>query len=82
MGFGAGEMLHSMLTIKIKPRHDSVTDQILRIVVVKIFVLASIMMGFGWFLSEIHCIPPPSTTFPKKSFTACVGYEASTCTRD
>jgi len=66
MGFDAGDTLHSMLVIKIKSRHDSYTDQILRIVVVRIFILASIVMGFDWFQGEMHCIPPLKNRLPEE----------------
>lgn len=64
MGFDPGDTLRALLVVKIKPRHDSYTDQISRIVVTKIFILASIIMSVDWFHGEMNCIPPKSSTLP------------------
>ena len=64
MGFDPGDTLRSLFVVKFKPRHDSYSDQLLRIAITRIFILASIIMGVDWFQGEMNCIPPESSTLP------------------
>jgi len=52
--------LKQMLSINIKPRHDSLTDQYNRIFMVKILMISSLIMGVSWFKDSINCIVPDS----------------------
>lgn len=48
--------LVSLLSIKIKHRTDSYSDQYNRILVVKILMVCSVIMGINWFKDSITCI--------------------------
>ena len=50
--------LASLLSVKIKPRHDDYTDQVSRIILVKIFILAALVTGIDWFHDTVKCLPP------------------------
>ncbi|XP_057315380.1 innexin inx3-like [Hydractinia symbiolongicarpus] len=54
--------IKSLLAIKIKTRHDSYTDQVSRIAVAKMFIVASVVMGIDWFHDTVACMPPQDTT--------------------
>jgi len=57
MAFFAGNV-KSLISFKIKTRHDGYTDQINRIIVTKVFFIASLVMGVDWFHDTVSCIPP------------------------
>ena len=44
--------------IKIKPRHDSLTDQYQRIFMVKLLLISSLVMGISWFKDSVNCLVP------------------------
>ena len=44
--------------IKIKPRHDSLTDQYHRIFMVKLLLISSLVMGISWFKDSVNCLVP------------------------
>ena len=50
--------IKSMLSISIKSRHDSYTDQYNRIFMVKMLLVSSLIMGISWFQDSIHCMVP------------------------
>jgi len=52
--------IKGMLSITIKSRHDSHTDQYNRIFMVKLFLVCSLVMGISWFNDSINCIVPES----------------------
>ena len=54
----AGESLKDLLSIKLKTRYDNFGDQFHRILVVKLFLVCSFVMGFSWFTDSISCIVP------------------------
>lgn len=57
MAFMAGNIT-ALLSIKIKARHDDYTDQVSRIIVVKILIVSSLVMGVDFFHDTISCLPP------------------------
>ena len=60
--------IKGMITIKIKPRHDGMTDQYNRIFMVKILLISSLVMSVSWFKDSINCIVP-SKIYPLLTFT-------------
>lgn len=52
--------IKGMLSISIKSRHDSHTDQYNRIFMVKLCLVCSLIMGISWFQDSINCIVPDS----------------------
>jgi len=56
----AGENLKDLVSIKLKTRYDNFADQFHRILVVKLFLVCSFVMGFSWFTDSISCIVPES----------------------
>lgn len=65
MSFIAGN-LKGLISFKIKTRHDGYSDQVSRIIVTKIFIVASIVMGVDWFHDTVSCIPPVKSKLPDK----------------
>lgn len=59
MAMIAGD-IKGMLTIKIKPRHDGMSDQYSRIFMVKILLISSFIMSISWYKDSIQCIVPDS----------------------
>ena len=55
-----GGDIKELLSIKIKSRYDSFTDQFHRILMVKVFLVCSLIMGADWFKDSINCIVPES----------------------
>ena len=43
---------------KIKPKHDSLTDQYHRIFMVKLLLISSLVMGISWFKDSVNCLVP------------------------
>jgi Innexin. len=58
MTFYVGDSLKALLGIKLKAREDHLSDQVSRILVTKILVVASMGLSLIWFHSETRCIPP------------------------
>ena len=50
--------IKEILSIKLKHRHDSITDQFNRIVMVKMLVIFSIIMSMEFFSDKVSCIVP------------------------
>jgi hypothetical protein len=50
--------LKGMLSINIKSRHDSHSDQYSRIFMVKLLLVCTIIMGISWYTDSINCIVP------------------------
>ena len=50
--------IKGMLSIKIKPRNDSYTDQYNRIFMVKILLVCCVIMGISWFNDSVKCLVP------------------------
>jgi len=50
--------IKGMLSITVKSRHDSHTDQYNRIFMVKLCLVVSLIMGISWFQDSISCIVP------------------------
>ena len=53
--------IKSLLNIKVKARHDTLTDQFSRIFMVKMTLVASMLLGLNWLKDEITCIIPSTT---------------------
>ena len=53
--------LKDILTIKIKSRHDSYSDQFNRIFMTKIYLLASVLIGIDYFHDSVSCITTQAT---------------------
>jgi len=58
MTFYVGDSLKALLSIKLKTRDDHLSDQVSRILVVKVLVVVSMGLSLIWFHSETRCIPP------------------------
>lgn len=52
-----------MLSIKMKARHDSFTDQFTRILLMKLMLLGAFFIGMNWFSDKINCIIPGTSSF-------------------
>jgi len=64
--------IKSILAIKIKTRHDSYTDQYMRIFMVKMFIVSSLVMGVDWFHDNVSCMVPQSSSLkPNFIHSAC-----------
>ena len=50
--------LKDIFTIRVKERQDTCTDQFSRIFMVKMFMMASIVMGVDWFQDTVNCMIP------------------------
>jgi len=50
--------IKGMLSISIKSRHDSHSDQYNRIFMVKILMISTLIMGISWYRDSITCIIP------------------------
>ena len=49
-----------ILSIKSKYRHDSLFDHYSRVLVKRILIVATILVGVNWFNDKIQCAIPPS----------------------
>lgn len=67
--------LASLLSVKIKPRHDDYTDQVSRIILVKICILSALVTGIDWFHDNVKCLPPKE----KKHNSIPDGFLESVC---
>lgn len=56
------------LNVKLKNRQDDFTDQVSRIIVTKLLVVFSLILGLVWFKDETNCIthPESDTQIPEK----------------
>ena len=61
-----GGIVREALSIKIKPRHDTVTDQFCRIFMSKMFIIAAFVMSIDFFSDRVSCIVPPDILGPKE----------------
>jgi len=50
--------IKEILSIKMKPRHDDLTDQFSRIFMAKIFLISSLIMSVDFFSDRVSCIVP------------------------
>ena len=50
--------IKDILSIKIKTRHDSYTDQFVRIFMSKMFIISALVMGVDFFNDKVSCIVP------------------------
>ena len=50
--------IKGMLSVKIKPRNDTYTDQYNRIFMVKILLVTCVIMGISWFNDSVKCLVP------------------------
>jgi len=50
-----------MLSINLKQRDDSITDQFHRILMMKVLMVAAMVLGLNWFHDSITCIVPGSS---------------------
>lgn len=57
--------LKDIISIKIKTRHDSPCDQFNRLFMTKMFLIASVILGFDYFSDRISCIHPRKTDLTK-----------------
>lgn len=46
------------INVKLKNRQDDFTDQMSRIIVTKLLIVCSLILGLVWFHDETNCIPP------------------------
>jgi len=58
--------LKDIISIKIKARHDSPCDQFNRLFMTKMFLIASVIMGFDYFSDRVTCIHPKDTELSKE----------------
>ncbi|XP_066925423.1 uncharacterized protein [Clytia hemisphaerica] len=52
------DSIKQILSVKIKPRHDSYSDQFSRIFMVKIMMISALLVGLSWYTDKINCIIP------------------------
>lgn len=50
--------IKKMLTIKLKPRQDTYTDQFSRILMVKVLMVTATVTGISWLKDKVTCIVP------------------------
>ncbi|XP_057310175.1 innexin inx3-like [Hydractinia symbiolongicarpus] len=50
--------IKDLFKIKIKPRHDSYSDQYNRIFMVKILLACTIVLGISWYSDKFNCVVP------------------------
>ncbi|XP_057310171.1 innexin inx3-like isoform X1 [Hydractinia symbiolongicarpus] len=65
--------IKDLFKIKIKPRHDSYSDQYNRILMVKILLACTIVLGINWYKDKFNCVVPDSQT-NSKDFTKFVSH--------
>ncbi|XP_057309105.1 innexin inx3-like [Hydractinia symbiolongicarpus] len=56
----AATEIKDLFKIKIKPRHDSYSDQYNRIFMVKILLACTIVFGISWYKDKFNCVVPDS----------------------
>lgn len=52
------DSIKAILSVKIKPRHDSYSDQFSRILMVKVMMIGALLVGLNWYTDSITCIIP------------------------
>ena len=52
------DSIKAILSVKIKPRHDSYSDQFSRIFMVKVMMIGALLVGLNWYSDKITCIIP------------------------
>jgi len=50
------DSIKQILSVKIKPRHDSYSDQFSRIFMVKVMMIGALLVGLSWYTDNINCI--------------------------
>ena len=64
--------IKDILSIKIKHRHDSYTDQFCRIFMSKMFIISALVMGVDFFNDKVSCIVPKESGLGTDEFlTGC-----------
>lgn len=58
--------LKDILSIKIKPRHDSASDQFNRLLMTRLLLVAAFIMGYEYFSDRISCMKPHTSVIPDK----------------
>ncbi|XP_012554059.2 uncharacterized protein LOC100202445 [Hydra vulgaris] len=53
--------IKDILSVKIKARHDSYTDQFVRIFMTKMFMISALVMGVDFFNDKVSCIVPKTS---------------------
>jgi len=54
------DSIKGILSIKLKPRSDSFTDQFCRILMMKIMMIGTLVVGLNWYSDKVNCIIPGS----------------------
>ena len=57
--------IKNLLKIPVKSRYDSFTDQFHRILMVRICMAASMLLGLTWFKDTINCMVPKNSEIDK-----------------
>ena len=65
-----GGDIKDLLSIKIKSRYDNFGDQFHRILMVKVLLVCSLIMGMSWFKDSINCIVPESANIDAEFVSA------------
>lgn len=52
------DTIKSILSVKLKPRHDTYTDQFSRIFLVKVLMISALLVGLNWYNEKADCIIP------------------------
>ena len=58
--------LKDILSIKIKPRHDSPSDQFSRLLMTRLLLVSAFIMGYEYFSDRISCMKPHTSVIPDK----------------
>lgn len=58
------DSIKDILSLKVKQRHDTYSDQYTRIFMVKIMMIGSILVGLNWYSDNINCVLPESIGAP------------------
>jgi len=59
---GITDSVKDILTVKIKPRHDSYSDQFSRILMVKVMMVGTLLVGLNWYSDKMQCIMSSGAT--------------------
>jgi len=57
---GITDSIKGILSIKLKPRQDSFSDQFCRILMMKIMMIGTLIVGLNWYSDKVNCIIPGS----------------------
>ena len=50
--------LKNIMKVTLKARHDELTDQFNRLIMVKLLMVCCFIMGISWFTDSITCVVP------------------------